>query len=481
MKEVIGVRFRSNGKIYYFDPLDYDVNKGDAVIVETAKGTEYGKCVLGKREITDDEHIKELRAIKRLATEEDTAKYEEYKGRSSEAFKRCKVKIREHGLDMKLIAAEYNYDGSKLVFYFTADGRVDFRNLVKDLAAMFKARIELRQVGVRDESRLLGGIGSCGRELCCHSYLSDFVPVSIKMAKEQGLSLNPTKISGVCGRLMCCLNHEEETYEYLNAQLPSVGDHVVTRDGMEGQVIMVNVLRSMIRILVTDENDNKEAFDVRADELAKNDGKRSFMDKYIAGADASNEEKQPRKKKKKYSDASDDESHGSAGDRAGKKSGGHSGDRKQDTKRSDKKREDAGSHSSDRKRDGAENRSGDRKRDSIENRSSDKKRDGAENRSGDKKRDGAENRSGDKKRDGADRRSGDKKRDGADRRSGDKKHEGDRKRQGGDRKRTDNHGGDRKPESSDKSNHHDRSRDGGNKKYDGNKKGDSDKKTSGES
>ena len=258
MKEVIGVRFRENGKIYFFDPLNYKIDPGRFVIVETARGVEYGKVVLGRREIDEEKMSAPLKPIIRIADEKDTAQYEANKEKSKKAFDICLEKIKKHGLQMKLIDAEYTFDDNKVLFYFTADGRVDFRELVKDLAAVFKTRIELRQIGVRDETKIVGGIGICGRELCCHKHLSEFVPVSIKMAKEQNLSLNPTKISGVCGRLMCCLKHEQDTYEYLNDKLPNVGDVVKTVDGKRGEVSSVNVLRQKVKLIVTQEDDTKE-------------------------------------------------------------------------------------------------------------------------------------------------------------------------------------------------------------------------------
>ena len=221
MAKVIGVRFRSAGKVYYFAPEDLDISQGDHVVVETARGVEYGYVVLGIKEVDDDKIIQPLKPVMRVATPEDDEKAEKNREKEKEAFKICLEKIRKHELEMKLIDAEYTFDNNKVLFYFTADGRIDFRELVKELAAVFKTRIELRQIGVRDETKILGGIGICGRPLCCHSYLADFVPVSIKMAKEQNLSLNPTKISGVCGRLMCCLKNEQETYEELNSRLPS--------------------------------------------------------------------------------------------------------------------------------------------------------------------------------------------------------------------------------------------------------------------
>ncbi|MCI8509948.1 MAG: stage 0 sporulation family protein [Lachnospiraceae bacterium] len=267
MIEVIGVRFRPNGKIYFFDPSDLDLEIGDAVIVETVRGVEYGKVVLSKREIDEGSITSTLKPVIRKATAEDDKKNEENKEKCKDAFKICLEKIAKHGLEMKLIDAEYTFDNNKVLFYFTADGRIDFRELVKDLASVFKTRIELRQIGVRDETKILGGIGICGLELCCHKHLSDFVPVSIKMAKEQNLSLNPTKISGVCGRLMCCLKNEQETYEYLNDRLPSVGDFVRTVDGFKGEVNSVSVLRQKVKVIVELEDGEKEIREYKTDEL----------------------------------------------------------------------------------------------------------------------------------------------------------------------------------------------------------------------
>ncbi|HIQ74576.1 MAG TPA: stage 0 sporulation family protein [Candidatus Cottocaccamicrobium excrementipullorum] len=267
MTKVIGVRFRAAGKIYYFDPAGLDIKTGDHVIVETARGIEYGHVVLGSREVADDKVVQPLKQVIRMATEEDRAVEARNKEKEKEAFKICLEKIRKRGLEMKLIDAEYTFDNNKVLFYFTADGRIDFRELVKDLAAVFKTRIELRQVGVRDETKILGGIGICGRTLCCHSYLSEFIPVSIKMAKEQNLSLNPSKISGVCGRLMCCLKNEEETYHMLNSRLPGTGDYVTTDDGLKGEVQSVNVLRQLVKVLVTVNRDEKEIREYRVEQL----------------------------------------------------------------------------------------------------------------------------------------------------------------------------------------------------------------------
>ena len=266
MTKVVGVRFRVAGKIYFFDPLKYPIKKGDHVIVETARGVEYGTVVSDIKEVKDETISQPLKPVIRIATKEDDKREAENKEKEKEAYKVCLEKIRKHELEMKLIEAEYTFDNNKLLFYFTADGRIDFRELVKDLAAVFKTRIELRQIGVRDETKILGGIGICGRPLCCHSYLSEFIPVSIKMAKEQNLSLNPTKISGVCGRLMCCLKNEEETYEYLNRKLPNVGDAVTTDDGLKGEVQSVSVLRQTVKVLVTVE-DEKELREYKVQEL----------------------------------------------------------------------------------------------------------------------------------------------------------------------------------------------------------------------
>ena len=267
MLTVIGVRFRAAGKIYYFDPADRQIKIGDHVIVETARGIEYGYVVLGNREGDETKVIPPLKPVIRMATDEDRAIEAKNKEKEKEAFKICQEKIKKHNLEMKLIDAEYTFDNNKVLFYFTADGRIDFRELVKDLASVFKTRIELRQVGVRDETKILGGIGICGRPLCCHSYLSEFIPVSIKMAKEQNLSLNPTKISGVCGRLMCCLKNEEETYEVLNSKLPGIGDTVTTADGLRGEVHSVNVLRQTVNVIVVVDKDEKEIREYKVDQL----------------------------------------------------------------------------------------------------------------------------------------------------------------------------------------------------------------------
>ena len=284
MIDVIGVRFREVGKIYYFAPNDIEVKKDDKVIVETARGVEFGTVVTDKKQVTDDSIPSPVKPIIRIATDKDKAQNEENKKKEEDAFGVCKEKIKKHGLEMKLIGVEYTFDRKKILFYFTADGRVDFRELVKDLAAVYRTRIELRQVGVRDEAKMLGGIGMCGRPLCCSTFLPEFAPVTIKMAKEQNLSLNPTKISGVCGRLMCCLKNEQESYEYLNSNLPNVGEKVKTVDGITGEVVSLNVLRQLVKIVVEQDDDReikeyhikeikykpkKKKFDLAAEELKK--------------------------------------------------------------------------------------------------------------------------------------------------------------------------------------------------------------------
>jgi len=266
MKTVVGVRFRNAGKVYFFEPGSYDVKRGTPVIVETARGIEYGTCVNDPYEVDEEKIVAPLKPLMRIATETDTKQAAENRIKEKEAYKICQKKISEHDLEMKLIDAEYTFDNGKILFYFTAEGRVDFRELVKDLAGVFRTRIELRQVGVRDETKILGGMGICGRPLCCHSYLSDFVPVSIKMAKEQNLSLNPSKISGVCGRLMCCLNNEEEVYEEQNRKLPSAGDYVTTALGERGVVQSVNIFRETVKVLVQN-GDEKEMKEYHADEI----------------------------------------------------------------------------------------------------------------------------------------------------------------------------------------------------------------------
>lgn len=274
MTKVVGVKFRDIGKSYYFDPGNLEIKKGEHVIVETARGQEYGFVSFESREINDEKITVPLKPVVRIATKKDADHVIENKKKEENAFKICLEKISKRKLDMKLIDVEIAFDNSRILFYFTADGRVDFRELVKDLASAFKTRIELRQIGVRDETKLMGGIGICGRPLCCHTYLADFAPVSIKMAKEQNLSLNPSKISGNCGRLMCCLRNEQETYEYLNSKLPSRGEKVETIDGFTGEVSDVNVLRQLVKVII-EEGGEKELREYPVSELKFKRRKRS--------------------------------------------------------------------------------------------------------------------------------------------------------------------------------------------------------------
>ena len=250
MAKIIGVRFRGNGKVYYFDPGRYVIKEGSGVIVETSQGVEFAEVVIGTRDVTDAEIVAPLKEILRIATPKDIEQAEQNRRREKEAAALAEEKIRKHGLDMKLVRVEYGFDGSKIVFYFTSEGRVDFRELVKDLAAAFKTRIELRQIGARDEAKMLGGLGPCGLPCCCNQFLSEFQPVSIKMAKEQGLSLNPSKISGLCGRLMCCLKYEQNHYELTRKLLPKIGTEVRCRDGV-GRVCELNMLRERVKVKLT--------------------------------------------------------------------------------------------------------------------------------------------------------------------------------------------------------------------------------------
>ena len=268
MQTVVGVRFKRAGKIYYFSPGNLDIKTNDDVIVETARGIEFGSAVIGPREVPDSDVVLPLKEVLRKATDADRNKVIDNAQKEQEAFEICEEKIKKHGLPMKLVQVEYTFDVNKIIFYFTADGRIDFRELVKDLAAVFRTRIELRQIGVRDEAKLMGGIGCCGRPLCCNTFLGEFEPVSIRMAKEQNLSLNPTKISGICGRLMCCLNNEQATYEYLNSKLPQLGDTVlIKKDGIKGKVQSVNVLRQTVKVLVNAEGEDADVVDCSVEEL----------------------------------------------------------------------------------------------------------------------------------------------------------------------------------------------------------------------
>ena len=282
MKIIIGVSFRQAGKVYFFDPGDEQIERGEHVIVETAKGVEYGTVVVPNREMAEEKIVAPLKKIIRVATPKDEDIELKNREKEKDAYKICIEKIAKHRLEMKLIAAEYTFDNNKLLFYFTADGRIDFRELVKDLASVFRTRIELRQIGVRDETKICGVIGICGRTLCCHSYLSEFAPVSIKMAKEQNLSLNPTKISGVCGRLMCCLKNEEEAYEELNSRLPHIGSHVKTAEGLDAEVQSVSVLKQLVKVIVFLDDGEKEVREYHVDELKfrPNKSKNRIKDKH---------------------------------------------------------------------------------------------------------------------------------------------------------------------------------------------------------
>lgn len=255
MVRTVGVRFKKAGKIYYFDPDELVINLEDNVIVETIRGIEFGEVVLGIREVAEEQIVAPLKKVLRVATEEDKKIYWDNKNKERDALSLCLQKVQQHNLDMKLIDVEYTFDNNKIIFYFTADGRIDFRELVKDLASVFKTRIELRQIGVRDEAKMIGGVGPCGRALCCSSFLGDFAPVSIKMAKEQSLSLNPAKISGICGRLMCCLKYEQEAYEYARSIVPRIGSIVDTAEG-KGEVISNNMLKEQVRVMLELQENN---------------------------------------------------------------------------------------------------------------------------------------------------------------------------------------------------------------------------------
>lgn len=297
MTSIIGVRFKPAGKIYYFDPQGMDISRGDNVVVETSRGLEYGEVIQGTKEVEDSFITKPLKGVIRIATAEDTEKYNENKEKEKEAYKICIEKIRAHGLDMKLIEVEFTFDGNKILFYFTADGRVDFRELVKDLAGVFKTRIELRQIGVRDESKTLGSIGVCGRNLCCSQFLDEFVSVSIKMAKEQGLSLNPTKISGACGRLMCCLKYEQDTYEALNRETPQAGVVVNTPEG-RGTVVRVELLKGKVCVRLENDDETTQKEFAVSEVVPVNEKPQTAETVIVAENDEEPTENQPKSKVK---------------------------------------------------------------------------------------------------------------------------------------------------------------------------------------
>ncbi len=273
MVKIIGVRFNKSGKTYYFSPGEIEVQKGEGVIVETARGVEYGVAVLGEREVSEEDIVAPLKEVLRLATEKDISKVDENKKKEKEAFDVCDDLINKRNIKMKLINVEYTFDNNKILFYFTADGRIDFRELVKDLAGIFRTRIELRQVGVRDEAKIIGGIGICGRVLCCNSFLDEFRPVSIKMAKDQSLSLNPAKISGICGRLMCCLKYEHEAYEELLRATPGTGTLVETEDG-KGEIINVSLLKGVVRVRPIKEGGDIKSYNIADITVLKRKGKK---------------------------------------------------------------------------------------------------------------------------------------------------------------------------------------------------------------
>ena len=332
--KVVAVRFKSGGKSYFFDPGDIELVKDDHCVVETVKGIEYAQVVSDIRDVDDARITVPLRKVLRKATEADTKQVSDNVEKEKNAYRIAQEKILEHGLDMKLTDVEYAFDNSKIVFFFVAEQRVDFRDLVKDLAGIFRTRIELRQIGVRDEARSLGGFGSCGRPLCCSEFLSDFVPVSIKMAKEQNLSLNPTKISGVCGRLMCCLKYEEEAYEELNSTMPALGDYVATNDGMRGEVSGINVLRQIAKVLV-EIGDDKELRDYPAGDitvLRRKKGKRNGSHIGIAAEDSpemlallEDEAREKREESRNNGNNKDRGGNNGGGNRNG--NGGNNGDR----------------------------------------------------------------------------------------------------------------------------------------------------------
>ena len=343
MAKVIGVKFKNSGKIYFFDSAGADIHKDDHVIVETGMGIDYGLVVSGIREIDESKLFQPLKPIMRKANERDEEQVKENARKSKEAFDICLEKVKEHGLDMKLTEVEYAFDNSKIMFYFTSDGYVDFRELVKDLASTFRTRIELRQIGVRDEARAIGGLGACGRPMCCAAYLPDFVPVSIKMAKEQNLPLNPTKISGVCGRLMCCLKYEEETYEELNKTMPDVGDFVEGADGLKGDVFSTNVLRQTVKVLV-ENGDEKEMHDYSASDitvLRKRRGKKNNNAAKIEEADESSlQQLEDKPSKEKGANSGGGRSQGSAKNDAAEDRNNSGENREKKDRRSDRDRSD---------------------------------------------------------------------------------------------------------------------------------------------
>ena len=300
MAIVIGVRFKKAGKVYYFDPQDVWPNPGDKVVVETVRGVEFGEVVTGARTVSDEQIVTPLKKVIRIASPEDIQRAEFNESREKMAFETCQERIIKHKLDMKLVSAEYKFDNSKIIFYFTANGRVDFRELVKDLASVFKMRIELRQIGVRDEAKMLGGLGSCGRQICCGAFLGDFQPVSIKMAKEQNLSLNPSKISGQCGRLMCCLKYEQENYEQIIKRLPKVGKDIVTPDGV-GTVMDINAIKEKVKVRIHAQDDSFDIREYSVDEVRKaNPDEHAVVPELPKQVEKSNDEEVEEPKRRRY-------------------------------------------------------------------------------------------------------------------------------------------------------------------------------------
>lgn len=416
MTRVIGVRFRTAGKIYFFDPLNFEIKRGDHVIVETARGIEFGTVMTGITEVEDEKVVQPLKPVIRIANERDHEQEANNKIKEKDAFRVCLEKIKKHELDMKLIDAEYTFDNNKVLFYFTADGRIDFRELVKDLAGVFKTRIELRQIGVRDETKIVGGIGICGRPLCCHSYLADFIPVSIKMAKEQNLSLNPTKISGVCGRLMCCLKNEEETYEELNRRLPGVGDYVVTDDGLKGEVQSVNVLRQLVKVVVMD-GDAKEIKEYPVEKLQfrRRHGKKEKME--LSREELRELEKLEKEEQQEGDGQQENEQ------RQGGKGRGRQG--------SEQRREGRDRQNGEQRREGRERRSNEQRREGRECQNGEQRREGREYRNGEQRREEGEGQEGNNCQNGEQHREGREYRNGKQRREGKEYRSGEQYREGG--------------------------------------------------
>ena len=411
MTKVIGVRFRTAGKIYFFDPLNFEIKRGDHVIVETARGIEFGTVMTGVTEVEDEKVIQPLKPVIRIANQRDIEQEANNKIKEKEAFRVCLEKIRKHELEMKLIDAEYTFDNNKVLFYFTADGRIDFRELVKDLASVFKTRIELRQIGVRDETKIVGGIGICGRPLCCHSYLSDFIPVSIKMAKEQNLSLNPTKISGVCGRLMCCLKNEEETYEELNRRLPGIGDYVTTEDGLKGEVQSVNVLRQLVKVVV-EQGDEKEIKEYPVEQLQfkHRHGKKEKVEL----------SKEEMRELEKLEEEEQQESRGA-------------GESQENRNRQDgeQRRENRNRQDGEQHRDNRNRQDGEQHRDNRNRQDGEKHRDNRNRQDGEQRRDNRNRQDGEQRHENRNRQENEQRRDSRSRQSDEQNQSGEQQREDG--------------------------------------------------